>query len=768
MRSIGSSSQADMSRRSLLKAGGALVVSFSLAGVRETVAQPQPIVTFEGVKAAGTELDSWVAVTQDNRVHVFLGRTEFGQGTVTALLQIAAEELDVDMDQVLAVAPATGVTRDQGRQVSSSSIHYAAPELRAACAEARQALLQLAAARLGVDASEIRVAGGVARVAGQQNAAVTYGDLLAAPARADAASVLAGTPTGHPKRFDLKVSGKAPLKPASSYTIVGTRVARLDTPAKMDGSYEYIQHVRLPNMLHGRVVRPRGQGPVGAGAKVVSIDESSIAGIPGVQLIRKGDFIGVVAPNEWHAVKAAAQLKVAWETTPSLPGHQGVHKAMRASKTTDRTLLDEGHLESALSGAAHVVSASFEGPYESHAPFAPNCALADVRPDGAVVICATQQIYPTRDLLAKMLKLDPATVQVRYVESSGCFGHACYDDAAVSAAIMSQAINRPVRLQFMRHDEMGWDGYGPAHLAEVRAGVDDTGKIVGYEYQGWQHGWYVLESGMELAYNMKVPEPVLSQAAIVNRFNAGAMYEVPHKRLVNHGVSGLGGYLKGTYLRSPVDASLSFASEQVIDELARKARIDAVEFRRRNISDPRWRGVLDAVADAAKWQPRVSGSRRSDGEILRGRGVALGTHFSSYGAAVAEVEVNRRTGAIRVIHLYSALDAGLIVNPTFVEQQIEGMMIQAASRALHEEVKFDQAHVTSLDWSTYPILRFADAPSVTAIPISRPDQPSTGAGEEALAAGIAAIANAFCDATGVRLYQRPMTPDRVLAALKTA
>lgn len=256
--------------------------------------------------------------------------------------------------------------------------------------------------------------------------------------------------------------------------------------------------------------------------------------------------------------------------------------------------------------------------------------------------------------------------------------------------------------------------------------------------------------------------------AIVNRFNAGAMYGIPNKRLLNHGVSGLGGYLKGTYLRSPVDATLSFASEQVIDELARRVNMDAVEFRRRNISDQHWLDVLDAVAKASKWQARVSSTRRAGGQILRGRGVALGTHFSSYGAAVAEIEVNRRTGEVRVTHMYGALDAGLIVNPAFVEQQIEGMMIQAASRTLKEEVKFDRTHVTSLDWNSYPILRFGESPKVTAIAISRPQEPSTGAGEEALGAGVAAIANAFCDATGVRLYQRPMTPERVLAALRTA
>jgi nicotinate dehydrogenase subunit B len=356
---------------------------------------------------------------------------------------------------------------------------------------------------------------------------------------------------------------------------------------------------------------------------------------------------------------------------------------------------------------------------------------------------------------------------VRYVEGSGTFGHSCYNDAAQAAALMSQAVGKPVRVQFMRGDELGWDNYGPAHLAEVRAAADANGKIVGFEYHGWQHGWYTLESSMELAGNMKVPPLRLNPSAIVNKVNAGGMYDIPNKRLVNHDLSGLERSLKGSFLRSPLDLSISFASEQIIDDLAFKARIDPVEFRRKNISDPRWHGVLNAVVKASKWKSHVAGKRRS-GDIVTGVGVALGTHLVSYGAAVATVQVNRKTGAVRVMHLYGALDAGLAVNPASVEQQIEGMMIQAASRTLHEEVSFNESNVTSLDWGSYPILRFGEAPKVTPIVISHADKPSSGAGEEVLAAAGAALANAFFDATGVRLYERPMTAERVLRALKVA
>jgi nicotinate dehydrogenase subunit B len=750
--------ESGFSRRDFLKVGGTLVVAFGMRPAGDALAQVRAGVPttdvldqrHAGVQAADSELDSWIAVHADNTATLYFGRGEFGQGTLTGMLQIAAEELDLEMRQVSAVPLDTKVTRDQGNQVSSSSMEQAAPNLRMAAAEARQALLQLAAARLGAAQADLRVSSGTVSLAGQPGRSVTYGELIG------------------DKRFNLKVTGKAPLKRPSEYKIVGTRVPRVDIPAKMSGSYEYIQHLRLPGMLHGRVVRPRGQGALGAGAKIISVDEGSIADIPGARVFRKGDFLGVVAPNEWHAVKAAAQLKVSWYMPPLLPGDERVYDAMRASKTTDSTILEEGDAGKAISGAVHTASGTFQSPYESHAPFAPNCALADVRPEAALVICSTQNLYPTRNLLAKMLAMSPAQVQVRYVEGAGTFGHSCYDDAAQSAAILSQAVGHPVRVQFMRHDEIGWDNYGPAHLAEVRAGVDADGKIIGYEHHGWQHGWDMLETAMELAYNMKVPEPAVVRAAIVNKFNAGAMYDIPNKRLINHAVPGLTGFLKGAPLRSPVDLSLSFASEQVIDELAWLSKMDPVAFRRWNISNPRWRGVLDAVARASEWKLRVAGSQPKRGVILKGRGVALGTHFSSFGAAVAEVQVNRKTGLVRVTHLYGALDAGLVVNPASVEQQVEGMMVQAASRILMEEVRFNQTNVTSLDWGSYPMLRFAEAPKVTAIAISRPEERSTGAGEEVVAAAGAAIANAFFDATGVRLRRRPFTPERVLSSLAAA
>jgi nicotinate dehydrogenase subunit B len=334
-----------------------------------------------------------------------------------------------------------------------------------------------------------------------------------------------------------------------------------------------------------------------------------------------------------------------------------------------------------------------------------------------------------------------------------------------AAAIMSQAIGRPVRVQFMRWNELGWDNYGPAQVAQVRAGIDSEGKIIAYIYDGWQHGWHINETSTELAMQMPPAERADgSFSIIVNRMSTGSMYRVPNRRVVSHAVP-MVGLLKGSPLRSPLDMALSFVSEQTIDDLAHVAKVDPLEFRRKNMGDTRWLGVLEAVAEAANWKPKISASELSDAEVVGGRGIAVGTHHVSYGAAVAEIEVNKRTGNIIAKHLYGALDCGLAVNPALVENQIIGMMIQATSRMLKEEVTFDTQGVTSTDWVSYPVLRFAEHPDCTPVVVQRINEPSTGAGEEVMGAAGAAIANAFFDATGVRLTRYPLTAERVKSAL---
>ena len=740
-------------RREFLKAGGALVIGFSMRGVMADAlaAQGTAAAAARGVAAGPPDpkqIDTWLAIHADNTATVYIGYVELGQGSTTSLLQIAAEELDLDMSQVSTVRLDTNVTPNQGGTYSSSSIARGSPAIRTAAAEARQALLEMASKKLGAPVERLTVSKGVVTVGGMagEAASVTYGELIG------------------DKQFNLAFTGKAAPKPVSEYKLVGARPPRNDIPEKVSGKYVYIQHLRLPGMVHGRIVRPRGQAAYGAGAKVASIDESSIASIPGARVLRKGDFVGVVADTEWDAVRAARDLKIIWDIPAVLPGSDGVYAAMRAEKTGDRVVLERGDVAAAIGGAKHSFAQNYRGPYQAHAPFGPNCALADVRPDSALVICSTQDVYATRNTLAGILGLPAPEVRVQYYEGSGTYGHSCYDDVAQAAAILSQLAGKPMRLQFMRWDEHGWDLYGPAHVGEIRAAADADGKLVAYEYHGWHHNWSAVETSAQLALGTPASEWRDGAAQMVNPSDCGGMYDIPNVRLVNHHVPGMN-YLRAAWLRSPLDLSFSFASEQTIDELARRAGIDAYEFRKRNITNERWMGVLDAAAKAANWAPRPPASQLSNAKIARGRGIGLGTHLTSYGGAVAEIEVNKETGKVSVKHMYGAIDAGLAVNPAFIENQISGQLVQTASRMLLEEVTFNKTNVTSLDWNTYPILRFEECPDVTAVVVQRLNERSTGAGEEVMAAAAGAIACAFFDATGVHMLEFPLTPNRVLAAL---
>jgi nicotinate dehydrogenase subunit B len=735
-----------LARRDLLK-GGALVIGFALGGraLAQAPGPGQPPATPDP-----GQVDTWLAIHPDTTATLFLGFVELGQGTTTALPQVAAEELDLDLGQIRVASAETNVTPNQGGTYSSASIFRGSPQVRAAAAEARQALLQMASAKLNAPVGQLVVASGVVSVAGAPGRKVSYGELIG------------------DKRFELKVTGKAPVKSPETYRLVGRPARRKDIPAKVSGQYGYIQHERLDGMLHARVVRPRGQRAYGAGAKVISVDEASISSIPGARVARRGDFLAVVAPREWDAVKAARQLKVVWDDAPTLPAQAKLHDQMRAEKTTDTVVLERGDSAAALAGAvqsgAMSVSMTCEGPYQAHAPFAPNCALADVRADGALVICTSQDIYNLRRELAPILGLPEAKIRVQFKDASGTYGHSCYDDVGQAAAITSQIVGRPVRLQFMRWDEHGWDTYGPAHLGEVRVAAGADGKITGYEYQGWQHNWSQVETSQQLAMGTPATEWPTFPSQQVATGTCGGQYAIPNIKLVNHHVPGQG-YLRGAWLRSPLDLSFAFTSEQAVDQLAYKLGLDPYEFRRRNIADERWLGVLDAAAKAANWTPRRAASALSDAPVVSGRGIGLGTHLQSWGGAVAEIEVDKTSGRVRIKHLYGAIDAGLVVNPGNVESQITGQLVQTASRMLFEEVRFDEHGVTSLDWQGYPVIRFEDCPEVTPVVVQRLNEKSLGAGEETMAAGAAAIANAFFDATGRRMTRYPLTPDRVRAAL---
>lgn len=746
----------DVQRRLLLKAGGALLVGISLGGCAAGWRTA-------GTQANGTglpplrppvpgppdaaQVDSWLAIHADNTATLYIGFAELGQGATTALLQVAAEELDLAMTQIRAAPLDTHHSPNQGGTYSSTAVQRGRPQVANAAAHARAALLARAAQRLGVAADSLTVDRGVVRSTAMAGSSVSYGELIGG------------------QRFELQMQGTPVLKNVADYRLVGVPLPRGDLAGRVDGTHTYIQHLRLPGMLHGRIVRPRGQGRYGAGARVVSLDESSIAQIPGARVLRQGEFLAVVAPGEWDAVRAAERLQVSWEESTDLPGSEGLHARMRAARTTDNVVAERGDVTAAAANVANRVQFTGHGPYQAHAPFAPNCALADIGAEGGLVICSSQDVYACRRGLATLLKLPQEKLRVQFAENAGTYGHSCYDDAAQAAALMSQLAGAPVRVQFMRHDEHGWDTYGPPHVGEARIAADAQGRIVAYEYEGWQHNWSQVETTSQLAGVTAAAEwpPVAVQG--VNPLVCGGMYDIPNIRLVNHRLPGLD-YLRAGWLRSPLDLSFTFVSEQAIDALALQLRIGPLEFRRRNISDARWRGVLDAAAAAAGWSDAWIPGRLSGGALRRGRGIGLGTHLVSHGAAVAEIEVDTRTGQVRILRLTGALDAGLVVNPLIVERQIEGQLVQTASRMLLEEVRFDQRRVTSLDWQGYPILRMRDCPEVRAVVVQRTGERSTGAGEETMAAAAAAIANAFHDATGVRMRRYPLLPARVLEALQ--
>jgi nicotinate dehydrogenase subunit B len=769
-----------LARREFLKTTGAVVVGLSVAEKVGAQAPAGDALAVERGLVSGppdpAQVDSYFAIHPDNTVTIFAGYVELGQGGPTALRQVAAEELDLDLAQVKDVRADTFVSTN-GFTAASRTAGIGGTELRAAAAEARRVLLALASERLKAPAGDLMVSRGVVAVRNDPQRSITYADLLGSKPfnrTFEPVSYKGGIELPR-KRVDNAIP-----KRRADYRIVGTRVPRPDIAEKVKGTYQYVQHVRLPGMLHARVVWPRGQGAHGLSNPTVdSIDDASIAGVPGVRIVRRANFVGVVAEREWDAVRAARQLKVTWQPfAQALPGHEGLFESFRSAKTNDAIDTTTGDVATALSGGTHVLSATYRGPYQSHGTMAPNCALADVTKDSALVMCSDQGIYQTRNGVAQVTGLPVEKIRVQYYAGSNTYGSSCYRDAAQAAAILSQEVGKPVRLQFSREDEFGWDNYGPAHLADLRAAIDANGKLVAFEYKAWSHSAGGMDTATQLALGTPPPPSPIGAgfgALFQVHLSQTDMYDVPNRLIVNHRVQG-SGYLRTGALRAPIDPSVFFAQEGMMDELAHAARLDPYEFRKRNISHPRWLGVLKAATEAAKWTPHVAASNLSDGKVVRGRGIGLGTHHLpqnqgdrvTYAAAVVDIEVNKDNGIVVAKHVYGAMDCGLAINPGIVESQIVGMAVHGTSLALKEEVQFNRTNVTSLDWSTYQTLRFREHPGVTPIVVQQINEKSSGAGEEVLPAVVAAIGNAFFDATGVRIREYPLTPRRVLAALKSA
>ncbi len=779
----------EFSRRQFLRGGGALIVGFSLAGAGlagEARADTSPY-TSNGVDQYS--VDSWITINPDNTATIKTGGIRQGTGSDTGLLMIAGEELGMEMSQLRFVMADTALTPDTGKHSASNTIKNAGPGVRAAAATAAQALLGMASQRLGVPVAQLSVSKGVVSGGGTS---VTYGELIGGrlfniemPA-----SWNMGRPTGF--YFGGIAAGQPPSKPVSQYTLVGTSPPRIDIPDIVTGSEVYIQNIRLPGMLHGRVVRPRGQAVFGFGVPIVSVDESSIAHIPNVRIVRKGNFLGVVAPREYDAIQAAAQLKVKWADPPAaLPGNGDELEYMRALDSAGKTVtstsdlggvaVNSGNVDAALASAAHVVAGSYGWPTNIHTPIGPQCAVADVTPQGARIFSGTQGAYQTLPQVALVLGLPQSQVRVTACAMGGCFGDgAQYFDVAQAAAIMSQAVGAPVRVQLMRWDEIGWGQTSPASLMDVRAGVDAKGNLVAFDFTHF-YPQYRSDNVQTNAELIGVPLPTPA-SSISGHFYPAAMYNVPNGRYLLKSIPLLGNWIKVFWLRGGSSPHVTFAGEQVIDELAHAAGIDPVAFRIQNVvqgndlskgqAHDQLLAVLDAVTKAAGWQPRVSASKLSNDEVVTGRGVAWSnadnTKTYAQTAAIADVEVSKKTGKIRVRHVWQAVSAGLAVYPGGIENQIVGGVTQILSRLLVEQYRYTRTRVASTDFVTYPIMRFKDAPEVTPIVIQWSSQQPEGVGEPMAMAAAAAVANAFFDATGVRLRTAPFTPARVRAALKAA
>ena len=739
------------SRREVLKAGS-LVVAFSLTDcVGSILAQPQE--TSASATPAKpvvlTEVDSFLAIDADGIVTVYSGKVDLGTGVKTALTQIVADELDVSMSSVHIVQGDTLTTPDQGPTFGSVSIQIGGMQIRNAAALARVALLEAAARQLNTRPEELGIDNGVIA---SPTARVTFGQLIGG------------------KTFNLRVDHTKPpqWKDAKAYKYVGTPVARLDIPDKVTGRFTYMHDVHLPDMLHGRVVRPPA-----IGAELLTVDEASIKDIPGiVKVVREGNFLGVVAQSEWGAIRAARDLKATWSEWAGLPEQAKLYEYVRASKVAkDEATGNVGNTAEAMAkdGVKKVV-ATYDFAIHTHGSIGPSCAVAEFKDGKLTSWSASQMTHSLQKQLAKMLALPVENVRCIYVEGSGCYGRNGHEDAAADAAILAKAIGKPVRVQWSRADEHGWDPKGPPTLIDMRAALEGT-KVV-----AWESEFFIPQQTPNMFLVPLVAAtlsglPVDETIAPGNIFqNSNIPYKFANIKAVCHRLETTP--LRPSWIRTPGRMQNTYANECFVDELAAEVGEDPIAFRRKMIdpADKRGLEVLDRVVQLAKWESRASPKPGASGDVVTGRGVSYCKYelIRTYIAVVAEVEVTKSTGAIRVTKFHVAHDCGQIINPDGLRNQIEGNIIQTVSRTLIEEVKFSRSAVTSLDWESYPILTFPEVPEIFIDLIDRQSEKPWGAGEPSAAVVPSAISNAVFDATGVRLRSVPFSPDRVKLAIRGA
>jgi nicotinate dehydrogenase subunit B len=760
-----------VSRRAFLRSSGALVVSFGAASAlgRATGAQG-PFGTRAG-RVDPRQLDSWIAIAADGHVTAYTGKAELGQGIFTAQMQLVAEELSVPIERVSMVQCDTDVCPDQGTTSGSQSTptNFNEGSLALAGATARETLLRLASTRLGVPVAQLTAVDGVIVAPADSSKRVTYGELVAG------------------RTLNVALDPNAKRRSVNTWTVLGTPTRRVDMAAMATGQLEYVQNVRVPGMLHGGVVRPAG-----AGATLTGVDEQSIAGLPGVvKVVIRKDFLGVVAEKPWQAIQAAARLQAAWTPGPILPAHAGLYAHLRTQPSRDAIVVNSRDVDQSLAKAATVLKSTYVHPYQMHGSMGTSCAVADVKSDRATVWSATQSAYPTRNGIALLLGLPAENVHVIFTRGSGCYGLNGADTVSYDAALLSHAVGRPVRVQLSRKDEMAWENYGSPYVIDQRVGLAADGTMVAWDCEAWLAalGGRPGDStpGNVITGTLAGFEPSRVRAAgsppepttFRNGSNAAPSYVRGHagagaggagnissERVVTHTIASP--FFTGP-LRSPSRLQNTFAHESFVDEIAAHVKADPVAYRLRHLADQRLKEVVTAAARAASWDARPSPRPNlSTTGVAAGRGMACVVYEgdNGYVAMIAEIDVDQGTGAITAKRFVVAQDCGPISNPDGMRNQIEGGALQGFSRALGEEVTWDDHQVTSIDWRTYRTLPLGfRVPVIESVLINRAEGEAMGAGETAITIVAAAVGNAIFDATGARVREVPFTPERVRAAL---
>lgn len=728
-----------LNRREFLAAGGSLVVSFAISpGALAQQTAPAKTVSIG-------EVDGFLAIAADGTVTVYSGKVDLGTGVRTALMQIAAEELDVPLDRIKVIEGDTLLTPDQGATTSSVSISRGGMEIRRAAATARAALIEEGAKVLGLPAEELTT----------DNGAVV--------SRADGRNVPYSRLVGG-RNFSLKLDAKARVKDPKTYRIVGKPVARVDIPAKVAGTFVFMQDFRVPGMLHARVIRP----PTMRG-RLTAVDDTAARKIPGyVSTVRKSDFLAVVARDEWAAIRAARALRTDWAKWEGLPDKAKLWESVRATPVVrDDVTQNTGNAAEALKTAPRTLKATFDFAIHTHGSIGPSCAIAQWQGGNLTCWTASQQTHELRKQLAEMFTVTPEKVRCIYVEGSGCYGRNGHEDAAADAALLARETGQPVRVQWSREDEHVWDPKGPPTLIDYAAGLDERGNVIAWTSEAFiPQGQSVSRATLIAADLAAMPKDASHPGSIQQHL--AVQYAFPNIRTVAHRLADTP--FRPSWIRTPGRMQNTFGNEVFLDEIAEAAGVDPLDYRIRLLKDKRGIEVLERLARLASWQARGKDAPRRTGNVVTGRGVSYMKYelVRTYVGVVAEVEVNRKSGEVRVTRFYVAHDCGQIINPDGLRNQIEGNIIQTTSRTLVEDLQFNRSTVTSRDWAGYPILRFPAIPDVVIDLIDRPAETPWGAGEPTAAVVPSAISNAVFDAIGVRLRSVPFTPDKVLAALRKA